>query len=469
MHNPLDRLDKLDGKLRNLHDAEMSRRGRIIWLVLLTMMGWAAMWLLGFREVPEGVSTAQVVWTSALFALLLTGSAVLLFRALARAKASFSLYLLLGTALLGIFVMRISFLSHRSGDYLYYLEPWAELMRGRSFSAAMSASLTEYNVPYQYLIFLISRIPLPTLYLYKWLSMAGDVLCAWLVLRIAQRIGMRGILGSSLMFLLVLSWPTFIINSAMWAQCDALYAGPALAGVYLATQKRPYLSALAFAFAIAFKLQAMFLLPILLVLWGTRDLELKHLLMVLVFYLAIMVPALLAGMPPIRILTVYTQQAQLYKDLVLGAPSMYQLLNPLGSQARMFFYFGLAAAAVAVLVLCAFALRYRTRLNHTLIIDISLLITLLMPFLLPRMHERYFYIAELCALAYVAVHPRRFPVAVLLLLASLNGYVFGLQEEFVFMPMRAGALLVLGLLCYLCLQLWRDMGQVAEEIPMTQG
>ena len=74
-------------------------------------------------------------------------------------------------------------------------------------------------------------------------------------------------------------------------------------------------------------------------------------------------------------------------------------------------------------------------LDNTLLFDAAFLFVLIMPFLLPRMHERYFYLAEILSIIYVFVHRERLFVAPVIQLsgfciygAYLFGYrIFGLQ------------------------------------------
>jgi Gpi18-like mannosyltransferase len=67
-------------------------------------------------------------------------------------------------------------------------------------------------------------------------------------------------------FFAALYTPTVVFNSALWGQCDATYASMLVAAIYFAIQRRPNLSVLFFAVALAFKLQAIFLFPLFIIL-----------------------------------------------------------------------------------------------------------------------------------------------------------------------------------------------------------
>lgn len=469
MRNPLDTLDT---NLWRLMDAEPSRWFRWLLVLLVGALSWVLYACLDMIRIVIHVESSLVVQDytvpvlAALFALLTAGTLAVLYPYLRRRGAHTLHYLLMGIVLLVVGLVRIAPINYMSGDYVNCLGPWAEKMRYVPFGRALSSHITDYNAPYNYLIFLLSKTHLPDLYLYKWISMVFDILCALLVMRIAEKYGKTGTLGTLLAFLLALCWPTFVFNGALWAQCDSIYCAFALAAVYFALEDKPWFSAIAMGLSLCFKLQGVFLLPMMLVLWGMGKLRFKHLLMIPGTYLLAMVPALLGGMPVHRLVSMYIDQAGGYTDLVLDAPTVYQFFQPTERLLDSLPMIGITFAFCAAAILCAFLLYRRDVLTPTLIFDASLLMTLVIPFLLPRMHDRYFYMAEVFVLAYVFLHPRRFPVALLLMMASMNSYLAFLQET-PFIPQVYTALLMLGLLCYLSMRLVKDyLRQRNAESPL---
>ena len=53
----------------------------------------------------------------------------------------------------------------------------------------------------------------------------------------------------------------------------------------------------------------------------------------------------------------------------------------------------------------------------------SFALALYIPFLLPYMHERYFFAADVLSIAYAATHKKRWFVPAAVVAASLNGYL----------------------------------------------
>lgn len=85
-------------------------------------------------------------------------------------------------------------------------------------------------------------------------------------------------------------------------------------------------------------------------------------------------------------------------------------------------YIGILLAFVVVLIIIYLSVRYIIIIKYENIIELSLLLTLLVPFLLPRMHERYFFMADIISLLYAFCFPKKFYVAIIIPLVSLLCY-----------------------------------------------
>ena len=82
--------------------------------------------------------------------------------------------LLLGALCAAAMLARVSFLERSSGDYEIYLADWLQKLAGGSFAEGMRQNIGEYNVLYQYILFVITRLPVPSLYAVKAVSFIGD-------------------------------------------------------------------------------------------------------------------------------------------------------------------------------------------------------------------------------------------------------------------------------------------------------
>src|SRR5437588_4041581 len=101
----------------------------------------------------------------------------------------------------------------------------------------------------------------------------------------------------------------------------------------------------------------------------------------------------------------------------------------------------LTLSAVGILSFVVFV--SRRRMTHDILVKLALVFVLMMPFLLPEMHDRYFYLADVISLIYAFYFPDYFYVAALNQLFSLISYIPFLAR--VNMNQQYNALIVLAL------------------------
>lgn len=316
-------------------------------------------------------------------------------------------------------LMRLCFLSHVSGDYEIYFSDWIARFAGMSFQEGMRAGIGEYNALYRYILFVISRLGVPPLYALKAVSFLGDALLAGALARLGAaegRASVMALLGALLL-------PAVAVNSALFAQCDSLYTAFALWGLAWALGGRHGRSAVCFALSLAFKLQAVFLLPIVAVLWAGRRLRLADALVFLGTLLLTALPALLGGMPFSSLIGIYASQVGLYTDLTYGAPNLFGLMNTTGLNVYAYGYFGIALALGVCALALAQGVAKAQSLRDTDYVALSLLISLGIFFFLPRMHERYIYLPCVLSWAAACKDGRYIPCAALLGLAAFGALI----------------------------------------------
>lgn len=334
----------------------------------------------------------------------------------------------------GIF-LRALCLDCTTGDFNGFLTNWYNYFVVNGGFAAIAHSVGDYNVPYLYFIAAISYLRMPALYLYKSLSLLFDVLLAWGCFRLVRlvrsgRPDQCGVHTTLIAFGCAFLLPTVIINGSYWAQCDAIYAALAVHAVALALEGNDNASVALMGIAFSFKLQAVFILPLWGIMWLAGKVRFRALWVFPLSYLLMIAPALAMGKPLRDIVGVYVTQAGEYSRLTLNAPSIYQLL-PYGTEkGGIAPYLGIAAAGILVLILLLLGLWMRHRLDAQLILAISVLLTIGIPFLLPHMHERYFFLADVFTLCYACNNVRYVPAAVLVNSASLSSYFVYLRSQF---------------------------------------
>lgn len=129
--------------------------------------------------------------------------------------------------------------------------------------------------------------------------------------------------------------------------------------------------------------------------------------------------------------------------LTQNAPSFYQWL-PSDAPADYWKWAGIVLAGLFVLIVGLLTLLKKQLLTPALLLKIALLFALAIPFLLPEMHERYFYLADVVSILYVFFFPRASYVAILTQLCSLLSYTpYLLNTQIVPLAYVAGVELLL--------------------------
>ena len=288
--------------------------------------------------------------------------------------------------------IRLGCFDYETLDYLNFLRNWVAFFRQGGGFAALRNSVGNYNIPYLYFLALFSYIPVKDLYLIKGLSCLFDYLLAYSGMKIAEKCGASK-KATLALFALILFLPTVVINSALWAQCDSIYVSLALFGIYLALDDRPVWSMIFMALSFGFKLQSVFILPVCVILLIMKKYRPWHFLLFPAAYFVLILPAVIAGRPLKDAVMLYLDQMNTVGSAPnYNAPSLNAITLGSGSVAAAF-------AAVAVIILLAVVIR--KKLSSRVFFTLALITVTIIPFLLPHMHDRYFYASDVMSLVLV--------------------------------------------------------------------
>ncbi len=360
------------------------------------------------------------------------------------------------------FLIRICYIDFRSGDYNQALVKWVQFYRDNGGFAALDVPLGDYNFPYLYLLAFFSYIPINDLYLIKLSSAAFDVLMAFFALRLVSRLT-DNLTARLAAYFAVLLLPTVFINSSLWGQCDSIYTAFALGALYFALERRPVLAMLFGAVSFAFKLQAIFLLPIFAVFLMLGHIKWRHVPLFPAFYAVTALPAIIAGRPPLDAILIYVRQAGEYSSrITLNAPNFAVLFK----DAENLQPYALLLVVLAFLFLAALlAIAYlrRESLDDRGIMLLTLAMCIGIPFFLPYMHERYFYIAEVLSVICACAGAVNITVPLLLQAASMICYDAYLNGVYRFRQELAMVFMATGLVIVTATATMRLFGRRSEE------
>lgn len=327
------------------------------------------------------------------------------------------------------FDMRYHVLRTITGDYKIYLSHWVDHYRQNGgFSAFDTVYYNcNYNVPYLYFLALFSYSRINDLYLIKLLSVFFDVILAYACFNLVS------IFSSSkrlqlITFFAVLFTPSVYINSAYWGQCDSIYVSFAVLSIYFALDDHPVKSMIMIAISFAFKLQAIFIMPVFAVLWIFGKIKFKHFFVFPLTYLIMILPAVAMGRSFIDTLFLYTTiPSSNGVALNHNSASIFALLKfseeniPIVTTVSIIFAF---TVLLMIIGLCFFN---RKRLTKETVLFVAMIFSAIIPFLLPRMHDRYFYSAEILAIVVSLIYRKYCYISILSQLAALNMYLICLS------------------------------------------
>ena len=241
--------------------------------------------------------------------------------------------------------------------------------------------------------------------------------CAIAVAQIVWR-ATRVPLRTALAFCAVWLAPTVLFNGAMWAQADSIWAFFTLVSVALFMRDRN--GVLPFAAAVSVKAQGVLLGPLVLGMLLRRRIHPAWLAAVPGIYVVLAIPVLVVGRSLASVAGVYLEQAHTFHRLTMNAANIWVFAGSTPYEIGV--AIGLVLAAVSGLGLSMFIARSR-RTQPEFILLAACVSLMLMPYLLPKMHERYFYAFELASNALACINPRYLPFAVIAQVGGVLSYL----------------------------------------------
>jgi len=346
----------------------------------------------------------------------------------------------------GLMAVRGALLYFQSGDYVNHLSPWLADLRALSVWQGLGINVGNYNMPYMYILLGISRIDFPGIFLIKFVSIFFDIILAYFVMKLVElrtdsvNLRLAAFIGG-------LAIPTVILNSAMWAQSDSVYAAFAIGALYYAIAGKSKRGYLFMGLAFSFKMQAIFVLPMFFVFALKNKIRLKDVWIFPVTFLATLLPAVVAGMPIPEALSAYLGQFDYYDRLNMNAISIWRLVGWVNQV--HFITAALFLAGTATVALLYFIYIHRDRITKTAdYVYIAYLFAAILPFLLPKMHDRFLFMADVLSLLVFAYNKKRWFVPLVTIYASYNSYVWFLMGQvtlidYVYVSLALGVVILL--------------------------
>jgi Gpi18-like mannosyltransferase len=357
-------------------------------------------------------------------------------------------------------MMIIFFLKKSNGDLDLYILPWFQTIVSDGRLASLNAGFSDYTPPYIYFLVLCSVIDgmVDRVVIVK----VGSML--WTLFGAAQVYGICRIAGRTKQFsvlaaIIFYTLPEVSLNNIVWGQSDVIYTSFILAFVRYTLLERRILALVMFGIALSLKPQPIFIGPVmgyLLVSWlsrGDRFLNaLCYALALPVTYLVMMVPAILEGRSWQSLLSVYgngrhllsvgapnlyfilqqfvsyPEEPSAHATLLHIAPNLFHAIEPFLLDRTVVAQVGFALSFTVCGILLVMFVMQRRRPSLSQFLTMMTLVALLVPYVTPMMHERYFFLAGVLSFLLALVRPGMWPAAVSMQLAAMctyQGQLFG--------------------------------------------
>lgn len=298
----------------------------------------------------------------------------------------------MGTILFLVVIIRIMGTFYtKSIDYPIYLEPWITAYSKMSFMETLRSHVTNYYVPYNMILILISRAPFPPYVGISLVSCLSDFVMVYFLYLILEHF-QSNVRRHAFMALTVLLLPICFIDSAIWKQCDSIYSMFAVISIYYYLKSDYSRSFIFYSVGFCFKLQIIFLLPLYGMIWlHERNHSIMQFVWIPVMYIICGLPSILAGADVAMTYKIYLGQVNAYPRTSINYPNIWGVLPDFsGNPAIMI---GEIVTIFCLLVFLTIHLRgyQMTKINDCLWLIGMTIWTCTM--FLPCMHERYDYLA----------------------------------------------------------------------------
>lgn len=379
------------------------------------------------------------------------------------------LFLLGAITILAVFI-RICGMDFQSDDFNSFLNPWWGIIKYNDFTG-LAAQVGNYNIPYQIIIYLMTLLPLNALYAYKIVSIIFDfvlaISTAMLVYSFAKS---NARLKAVIAYSAVLLSATVIFNSSFWAQCDSIYTSFIILAILFLHKDKPIASFVFTGIAFAFKLQTVFILPVLLYYWiSTKKISILHFFIIPAVDVIMCLPAIIMGRPFIDIITIYAEQTDYGKLIQMNCPNFYALMCD-GNDMTYYYLFKqfsvFLTIAVLGIMMCIIIYKKVDLKN----IEVFLLTTAWTVFtcimFLSSMHERYGYLLDIILIVYAAVSAKHLWLPIVSTLISLRGYCYYLFS-YELVSLKVTAIICTALYVYITFLLVKTIFKIksSDKLP----
>ena len=330
--------------------------------------------------------------------------------------------LLTGLLLFIIFFISIWLANFESYDWVVFLSKWSSDYKKMNLLESLRniTTVSDYTPFYNYFLIIFAHLfdIQGCLYAVKYLTFLFSIAMAVVMELIVCTIRKSKFSYLHLACFLIL--PPILLEASVWSQCDAIYTTFALLAFYFALKRRSVWCFVCLGLSFAIKLQFLMIVPIIFIMLlikdqnGKRYLSWKWVWLAPCMYAINFLP-LFAGANMIDLLKVYFLQIGSYKILSVNCLNLSFILelfcnhsyNDLTYWIFMIIFTMIGITATIGLLILVLRAHHRQCLTTVDLVRYGLCFAMVMVYFMPKMHDRYFFIACVLSMIWMIIEPSR--------------------------------------------------------------
>ncbi len=360
--------------------------------------------------------------------------------------------------------IRSLLIKYISGDMRDYLLVWMEQIENNGGIRALSLEIGNYNIIYLFFLAIFTYIPLPGIVTIKMFSIIFDFILAIAGATIVKHLTKNSehkneIFLSSYFILLML--PTVVLNSSLWGQCDSIYTAFIILSIMFLIKEKYLLSIIMLGISFSFKLQAVFIFPLYgLIYLGKRKFPFYYFFLIPIINVVSWLPALLNGRSFLSCLEIYLGQTEMMNNHInKNFINIYNFIAQsnttlIPDMSGTMGYIGMTILAIIFVIVSILTVMKKPDIKGESMLLIGIWGIIISTFLLPNMHERYIYLADVLSIIYVITYKKNILMALIINFISLYLYYIYLEGKLLIaIPPILMAIVYLALVTYLTVEI----------------
>lgn len=289
-------------------------------------------------------------------------------------------------------IINIIFRNVIGEDYFIYLSKWIDQIIDFGRINSLSVQIGNYTPPYIYFLIIGTYITTNYIFWIKFISTIftiGIVIISYFIIK-EFKTDIK--LSNALSILLI---PSVFINSGIIGQCDSIYTFFVLMFVLLILKNKKRSALFFFGVALAFKLQAIFIAPVFLYLLLKKKIRVVDIIYIPLGFVVTMLPSIIYGRSIFDIIRIELLQSGAYSKFVKSAPNIYSLLHLNYKEIDILAKSILSILTVVLSIYIVLKNTKKVEYASNTFIEKVMLLSVMIPYFLPSMHDRYFYMASI--------------------------------------------------------------------------